>query len=95
MNESVKAVLDNYEGFRQGCVRITELLRKDPTDSYDTYILDEFYPIKYLYKYDYEGYTIVGLHNEYECGWSAEFPASLLDMTDEEIISWRKENLGY
>ena len=109
MKDSVKSVLDNYEGFRQECVRITTLLRKNPNNSYDKYILDTFYPYKhYDYKYIKEnGRThvdwknpiitdmIKGLHDESECSWAASFPVELFDMTDDEIISWRKKNLGY
>ena len=108
MNESVKAVLDNYNGFKEECKRITSLLVKNPRDSYDRYLLDTFYPKKVMeseYYEDEHGMTrlkilgpiikIHGLLDEYGCRRSADFPVELFDMTDEEIISWRKENLGY
>ena len=109
MKDSVKSVLDKYKDFTEECVRITRLLRKNPNDSYDKYILDTFYP-KERYKYkeyvkrgrvytDYDNPILVseiqGLHKEYGCSWSASFPIELFDMTDDEIISWRKKNLGY
>lgn len=89
MNESVKAVLDNFGKFSEECHRVSKLLMKNPKDDMDKYNLWEFYPTQ-------NGYTIYGTHNEPGwASWSASFPSELLGMTDEEIVSWRKENLGY
>ncbi len=89
MKDSLRAVLDNFSDFQNECCKVSRLLRKNPKDDMDKYNLWEFYPTQ-------NGYTIYGTHNEPGwASWSASFPSSLLDMTDDEIISWRKENLGY